>query len=92
MVTAITLMQCERDRIKAVAEQLADQPGVSEVYSVSGAYDLVAVLRVPDNEALAELVTGAMAAVEGIEHTETMLAFRAYSRHDLEEMFSIGQS
>ena len=92
MVTAITLMQCERSRIQAVAEELADQPGVSEVYSVSGAYDLVAVLRVPDNEALAELVTGAMAEVEGIEHTETMLAFRAYSRHDLEEMFSIGQS
>ena len=90
MVTAIVLMNVERGRINAVAEDLAGRGGVSEVYSVSGNYDLVAVLRVPDNESMARLVTEELAAVDGIEHTETMLAFRAHSRHDLEAMFSVG--
>lgn len=90
MVTAIVLMNVERGRINAVAEDLAGRTGVSEVYSVSGNYDLVAMLRVPDNETMARLVTEELAAVEGIEHTETMLAFRAHSRHDLEAMFSVG--
>lgn len=90
MVTAIVLMNVERGRINAVAEDLAGRGGVSEVYSVSGNYDLVAVLRVSDNESMARLVTEELAAVDGIEHTETMLAFRAHSRHDLEAMFSVG--
>lgn len=90
MVTGILLMNVERGRIKSVAEDLAGRPGVTEVYSVSGNYDLVALLRVPTNEAMAELVTEELAGVDGIEHTETMLAFRAYSRHDLEAMFSVG--
>lgn len=90
MVTAIVLMNVERGRINTVAEDLADRAGVSEVYSVSGNYDLVALLRVPDNEAMARLVTEELADVDGIEHTETMLAFRAHSRHDLEAMFSVG--
>ncbi len=90
MVTAIMLMNVERGRIKAVAEDLAAREGVSEVYSVSGNYDLVAMLRVADNEALATLVTDELANVEGIEHTETMLAFRTHSRHDLEAMFAVG--
>lgn len=90
MVTAIMLMNVERGRIKAVAEDLAARDGVSEVYSVSGNYDLVAMLRVADNEALATLVTEELANVDGIEHTETMLAFRTHSRHDLEAMFAVG--
>ena len=68
---------------------MAGIDGVSEVYSVSGSYDLVAVLRVENNDQLAYLVTDRLVDIEGIEHTETMLAFRAYSRHDLETMFSI---
>jgi len=91
MVTAISLLRCKRNRINAIAEALADKAGVSEVYSVSGGYDLVVMMRVEDNDALAHLITDEMSALDGIEHTETMLAFRAYSRHDLEEMFSIGQ-
>ena len=90
MVTAIMLMNVERGRINAVAEDLTGRAGVSEVYSVSGNFDLVAVLRVTGNEELADLVTEELAGVEGIEHTETMLAFRAHSRHDLEAMFSVG--
>ena len=62
---------------------------ISEVYSVAGKYDLVAIVRVKDNDGLAELVTGKLAKLDGIKKTDTMLAFRAYSRHDLESMFSI---
>ena len=90
MVTAILLMNVERPRINAIAEDLAARNGVSEVYSVSGNYDLVALLRVDNNEEMARLVTEELAGVDGIEHTETMLAFRAHSRHDLEAMFSVG--
>ena len=90
MVTSIILMNVERTLVNDVAERLADRPEISEVYSVSGTYDLVAIVRVPHNDDLAKLVTEHLTRVEGIEHTETMLAFRAYSRHDLEEMFAIG--
>lgn len=90
MVTAIVLMNVARSKINEVAEQLADMPGVSEVYSISGTYDLFAMVRVPTNEDLADLVTNHMLVLESIVKSETMLAFQAYSRHDLEAMFSIG--
>lgn len=90
MVTAIVLIKAERDKINDVAEKLADLEGVSEVYSVTGRYDLVAVIRVRNNDELANTVTTHMRNVAGITSTETMLAFRAYSRHDLERVFSIG--
>ena len=90
MVTSIILMNVERAFVNDVAQQLADRPEISEVYSVSGSYDLVAMVRVRCNDDLAVLVTEHLTRVEGIVHTETMLAFRAYSRHDLEEMFAIG--
>ncbi len=90
MVTAVILLKVARDRIGGIAEALADMEGVSEVFSVSGRYDLVAIARVGSNDDLAELVTGRMLKLEGIHDTETMLAFRAYSRHDLEGMFAIG--
>ena len=90
MVTSIILMNVERTLVNDVAERLADRPEISEVYSVSGTYDLVAIVRVPRNDDLARLVTDHLTGIAGIEHTETMLAFRAYSRHDLEEMFAIG--
>ncbi|MEJ2182581.1 MAG: Lrp/AsnC ligand binding domain-containing protein [Nitrospirota bacterium] len=83
-------MEVSRDRIPEVAEQLAGMQGVSEAYSVAGRYDLAAVLRVKDNESLADLVTRRMLRLEGIRKTETLFAFRAYSRHDLESMFQIG--
>lgn len=89
MVTALVLLNVERAQIHQVAEQLAELPGISEVYSVAGRYDLVAVIRVKANEALADLVTGKIRKVSGIQATETLIAFRAYSRHDLEAMFSV---
>ncbi len=90
MVTAIILINADRHYISDLAQQLADLEGISEVYSVSGRYDLVAVVRVENNDALARLVTHDMVNLEGITHTESMLSFRAFSRHDLDEMFSIG--
>ena len=90
MVTAIVLINCERDLINPTAEQLVELPGISEVYSVAGAYDLAAVIRVSQNEQLANLVTNEMLALDGIEQTMTLIAFKTYSKHDLERMFSIG--
>lgn len=90
MVTSIILMNVERTKINRVAEQLVELDGISEVYSVSGRYDLVAIARLRSNDDLAALVTGKMRDIQGIGKTETMLAFKAYSRHDLESMFSLG--
>ncbi len=90
MVTALVLISVERSRVNDVAQEVAQFPGVSEVYSVSGRYDVVAIIRVSSNEQLADLVTNRMLKVEGILNSETMVAFRTESRHDLESMFSIG--
>lgn len=90
MVSAIVLIECEKGKINQTAEALADLSGISEVYSVAGRVDLAAVIRVPNNEKLAEVVTSQMLAIPGITRTETLIAFRVFSRHDLEQMFSIG--
>ncbi len=90
MVTAILLMNINRGQVPQTATRLAETPGISEVYSVGGRFDLVAVIRVPDNDTMADLVTRQLAGIEGIAHTETLLAFQSFSRHDLESMFSIG--
>ncbi len=90
MVTSIILMNVERTKINEVAEQLKTLQGISEVYSVSGNYDLVAIIRVNSNDELADLVTKRMRSIQAILKTETMLAFKAYSRHDLEAMFAVG--
>ena len=73
-----------------MAEQLASIEGISEAYSVSGRYDVVAIARVHSNDDLAQLVTQKLHSIGGIQKTETMLAFKAYSRHDLDAMFRIG--
>jgi len=90
MVTSIILINAERNKINAVAEQLQAIAGISEVYSVSGKYDLIAIVRVKTNDDLANLVTKQMLAIDGIDKTETMLAFKTFSRHDLESMFAVG--
>jgi len=89
MVTAIILINVERHQVNAIAEQLADMREISEVYSVSGQYDLIAIVRVDSTDALAELVTNHLLKIDGIEKTETVLAFKAYSRHDLDAMFTV---
>ena len=90
MVSSVVLLNVAHGRINEVAERLAGLPGISEVYSVAGRYDLVAIVRVHDNEALADLVTEQMLHIDGIVNSETLIAFRVFSRHDLESMFSIG--
>jgi len=90
MITAIVMLQVARDRIPQVAEELTDMNGISEVFSVSGRYDLVAIIRTETNEELADLVTGHMLKVEGITNSETLIAFKVYSKHDLESMFAVG--
>jgi DNA-binding Lrp family transcriptional regulator len=90
MVSAVVLLNVERSQINEMAETLAGMNGISEVHSVAGRYDLVAIVRVRTNEELADLVTAQMLKLEGIQSTETLIAFRAYSRHDLEAAFSLG--
>jgi DNA-binding Lrp family transcriptional regulator len=90
MVSAVILLVVEKTRVNEVAEQLVDLAGITEVYSVAGQYDLVAVARVRDNDAIADAVTRQMLKIEGIVRSETLIAFRVFSRYDLERIFSIG--
>lgn len=89
MVTFIILLNVKSNKITEIAEQLADLPEISEVYSVTGNYDLVVIVRTRSNDDVAELVTNRLGMIDGIERTDTMLAFKAFSKHDLESMFSI---
>lgn len=90
MITAIVMVNANVDRIPEVAEAIAALAGVSEVYSVAGSVDLVAMVRVRRHDELADVIAGQLNKVEGVTSTETHIAFRAYSRHDLESAFAIG--
>ncbi len=90
MITAIVLVKAAVDRIPEVAQAIADLPGVSEVYSVAGDVDLVAMVRVRRHDELAEVIAGRLNKVGGVRETQTHIAFQAYSRHDLEATFSLG--
>jgi DNA-binding Lrp family transcriptional regulator len=90
MVTAIVLIHARRDRISETTQALLELKGVCEVYSVAGDWDIAAIIRVKENEQLADLVTRQMLKLEGIEKTTTLIAFEAFSKYDLERMFSIG--
>jgi DNA-binding Lrp family transcriptional regulator len=90
MVTAFILMNVERERIASAAQEILQLEGISETYSVAGPYDLVAVARVKQNEDLAKLVTEQLITIKGLTRTTTLIAFRQYSRFDLERMFGLG--
>jgi DNA-binding Lrp family transcriptional regulator len=90
VITAIVMIDAATDSIPEVAEAVADLEGVSEVYSVAGDVDLIAVVRVREFEQIADVVAGRINKVPGVLETDTHIAFRAYSRHDLEAAFSIG--
>ena len=90
MVTAIVLIKAEIHRIPEVAENIAQLSAVSEVYSITGDHDLVAIIRVRAHDELADAIPGQLNRVEGVTATQTHIAFRTYSRHDLEAAFSIG--
>lgn len=90
MVTAIVLMQVDRQRIPETAEALLEVREVAEVYSVAGEYDLVAIVRVHEYDQMAAVVPQKLARIPGILRTQTLMAFRCYSRHDLERLWGIG--
>jgi DNA-binding Lrp family transcriptional regulator len=90
MVTAIVHIKADVHRIPEVAQTIAEIEGVSEVYSITGEFDLLAMVRVERYEEIAEVIPGRVNKVPGVNHTETHIAFRTYSRHDLEAAFSIG--
>jgi DNA-binding Lrp family transcriptional regulator len=90
MVTTIVLAVCDIHRIPETAQQIADLPEVSEVYSVSGDFDLVIMVRVRHHDDLAPVVTESIAKIDGVQRTQTLVAFQVYSRHDVEALFSVG--
>jgi DNA-binding Lrp family transcriptional regulator len=90
MVNAVVLLKVQRDLINEVAQAMVEIDGVSEVYSVAGQYDLVAILRTKDDHRLADVVTEGMLKIQGIRNSETLIAFRVLSKYDLEGMFSVG--
>ncbi|MET7762086.1 Lrp/AsnC ligand binding domain-containing protein [Streptomyces sp. NPDC005336] len=90
MITSIVLIKTSVDRIPEIAEKIAAIEGVSEVYSVTGAHDLIAMVRVSKHDDLADIIPGRISKVPGVASTETHIAFRTYSQHDLEAAFAIG--
>jgi DNA-binding Lrp family transcriptional regulator len=88
---AIVLIQAERSALATLGGELADIEGVAEAYSVTGDWDFVAILRLREHDELAQVVTGQISQLSGVSRTQTMVAFEAYSRHDLEALFSVGQ-
>ncbi len=91
MVTAFILMNVERPRLKSIADDLLAIDGIAEVYSVAGPFDLVAIARVREHGQLNDLVTERMSALEGIESTETLIAFRSFAKKDLGLLWDIGE-
>jgi DNA-binding Lrp family transcriptional regulator len=90
LITAIVLIKAQQGTIPDLAQALLDIREVAEVYSVAGDFDLVAILRVKEYDAMAEVVPGKLQRLDGIVTTTTLMAFQCYSRHDLERLFSIG--
>jgi DNA-binding Lrp family transcriptional regulator len=90
MVTTVVLATCDIHRVPETAQEIADLPEVTEVYSVAGDYDLVIMVRVRRHEDLAKVVTEGILRVPGVERTQTLVAFKVFSRHDVESLFSLG--
>ncbi|ROR55570.1 AsnC-like helix-turn-helix protein [Luteococcus japonicus] len=90
MITAIVFVKADVARIPEVAQQIAALDGVSEVYSVTGTIDLIVMVRVRDTDAVAEVIADHLNKVPGVTETETHIAFRTFSSHDLDAAFSLG--
>ena len=90
MLTAFVLIDCDPGRIPEVAERVANLTGVSECYSVAGDYDLIAIVRVRDHEQLADVIADGISKVNGVAKTKTLIAFRTYSKKELEQAFALG--
>ncbi len=90
MTHAIVLIEAERDALATLGGELAELDGVAEAYSVTGEWDFVALVHVRRHEDLAEVVARGIVALPGVVRTQTMVAFEAFSRHDLEALFDLG--
>jgi len=90
VLTAVILVKSTREALTNLGPKLADVPGGSEVYTVTGEWDFVAIVRVREHDELAEVVTKRLTKLDGIERTHTMVAFQQFSAHDLEAMFGLG--
>jgi DNA-binding Lrp family transcriptional regulator len=90
VVTAFVLIQTDASRIPESAQEISEIEGISEVYSVTGEWDLIAVARVTKHEDLADVIADRLSKIEGVQATTTHIAFRAYSQHDLDAAFSLG--
>lgn len=90
MITAIVMVHTAANRIPETAQAIADLPGVAEVYSCAGDVDLVAMVKVREHEELAEVIAGGLSKVDGVQSTETHIAFRSYSRADTDASFAVG--
>jgi DNA-binding Lrp family transcriptional regulator len=90
LVTAVVLVRTENERVEEAAQAMLGIEGVTEVYSVTGSYDLVVMVRIPEFERLAEIVPEKLAQIPGVARTETMVAFRYYSNYDLDRIWSQG--
>ena len=88
MITAIVMINCGVGKVQSVSEALVDLDGVAEVYSVSGDYDLMAIIRVKEYDSLANVVSEEISRIDGITRTNTHMAFRCYSKHDMEKMWA----
>jgi DNA-binding Lrp family transcriptional regulator len=90
MITAFVMLNVEPGRVKTLASELLEVKGVTEVYSVTGPFDLIAIVRVREHDELSDLVTDVIAGREGIVTTETLVAFRAFAKRDLDAVWDIG--
>ena len=90
MITAVVLIEADRDVMSTLGGTLADVDGVAEAYSVTGEWDFVCIVRVPRHEQLADVISGTIGKLSGVTRTQTLVAFEAFSRHDLEALFDVG--
>ena len=90
MLTAFILVKASREGLTSLGSHLADVEGIAEVYTVTGEWDFIAIARVREHDDLAQVVTRRLTQLEGIEKTQTMVAFQQFSAHDLEAMFGLG--
>lgn len=90
MLTSFVLLRASREALGSLGPQLAAIEGVAEVYTITGDWDFVAIVRVREHQDLAEVVTRRLVQLEGVERSQTMVAFQQFSSHDLEAMFGLG--
>lgn len=90
MITALVLIEADRDVLSEFGGTLADIEGVAEAYSITGEWDFACIVRVPRHEQLADVISGTIAKLSGVTRTQTLVAFEAFSKHDLEALFDVG--